>query len=240
MVSIELRDVGLVYEVRRRLSLATPKPAKNPEQKNVRIVGRKKLVTALEGISFRLDAGDRLGLIGPNGAGKTTLLKILYGIYQPTSGYAKVEGRADALFNIGLGFRRDATGRRNIQLRGLINGWTSKQIDSKIDEIVEFSELGDFVDMPFKLYSQGMAARLAFSIATSFSTEILLMDEWIGAGDEKFQKKAQKRMRELSDSAGIVVLASHNKSIIKNTCNKVFSLESKQLLNIEDWPLENA
>jgi lipopolysaccharide transport system ATP-binding protein len=187
--------------------------------------GRHRFVKALDGVSFELRSGDRLGLTGPNGAGKTTLLKVLYGVYEPTGGSVEIDGRVDALFNINLGFRKEATGRRNIELRGLINGWSAEEIDLRMNEIIEFSELGDFIDMPFKAYSQGMAARLAFSIATSFEPEILLMDEWIGAGDSSFQEKARKRMGEMAERAGILVLASHNQRLIKRTCNRILNLE---------------
>ena len=169
---------------------------------------------------MNLKSGDRLGLVGPNGAGKTTLLKVLYGIYEPTGGHLEVEGKVDALFNINLGFRPEATGRRNIQLRGLIAGWSPDQIAERTPAIIEFSELGDFIDMPFKSYSQGMGARLAFSIATSFEPQILIMDEWIGAGDASFQAKAKRRMDELAERAGIVVLASHSEELIQKTCNR--------------------
>jgi ABC-type polysaccharide/polyol phosphate transport system ATPase subunit len=153
------------------------------------------------------------------------LLKVLYGVYEPTGGSVEIDGRVDALFNINLGFRKEAKGRRNIELRGLINGWSAEEIDLRMNEIIEFSELGDFIDMPFKAYSQGMAARLAFSIATSFEPEILLMDEWIGAGDSSFQEKARKRMGEMAERAGILVLASHNQRLIKRTCNRILNLE---------------
>lgn len=188
-------------------------------------------VAALSGVTFALGAGDRLGLVGPNGAGKTTLLKVLYGVYTPTSGTLKRHGRVDALFNINLGFRREASGRRNIELRGLINGWSRSQIVERTEDIIEFSELGDFIDMPLKSYSQGMAARLAFAAATSFQPEILLMDEWIGAGDKSFQEKAKARMDEIVSQAGIIVLASHNDAIIKRMCNKVLRLEKGQAVS---------
>jgi ABC-type polysaccharide/polyol phosphate transport system ATPase subunit len=196
--------------------------------------GRTRHVTALDGISFSLRAGDRLGLIGANGAGKTTLLKVLYGIYMPTTGTVVIDGRVDALFNINLGFRREATGRRNIELRGLINGWTRGEIETRMEAIIEFSELGDFIDMPFKSYSQGMAARLAFSIATSFDPEILLMDEWIGAGDPGFQEKARQRMSEMAERAGIILLASHNQALIEKTCNKLLCLEKASMQYFRD------
>ncbi|EJN02281.1 ABC transporter ATP-binding protein [Phyllobacterium sp. YR531] len=187
---------------------------------------------ALNDLSFTLEPGDRLGLIGANGAGKSTLLMVLAQIYQPTAGRLTVEGRVDALFNIGLGFRPEATGRRNIVLRGLINGWSSKLIAERMDEIIEFSELGDFIDMPYKSYSQGMAARLAFSIATAVTPEILLLDEWIGAGDTDFQKKAKDRMLNLVEDAGIMVIASHNHSLLKQTCNRILHLEHGRILKL--------
>ncbi|MDV6227806.1 ABC transporter ATP-binding protein [Nitratireductor aquimarinus] len=191
-------------------------------------------------MNFDLTSGDRLGLVGSNGAGKTTLLKVLYGIYQPTIGSVDICGKVDALFNINLGFRREATGRRNIELRGLINGWSPSVIESRMEEIIEFSELGDFIELPFKSYSQGMAARLAFSVATCLEPEILLMDEWIGAGDPQFQEKARERMDNLAKKAGIIVLASHNHGLLKKTCNKILELERGQvkgLYSVDQWAL---
>jgi lipopolysaccharide transport system ATP-binding protein len=226
MVSISATDLRLTYHVRERLTLR-PRDKRLPSQTGGTISGSgsHRFVTALDDVSFQLEAGDRLGLVGVNGAGKTTLLKVLYGIYEPTGGSLDIRGRVDALFNINLGFRQEATGRRNILLRGLINGWTEEQVSARTEEIIEFSELGEFIDMPFKSYSQGMAARLAFSIATTMEPEILLMDEWIGAGDASFQAKAKQRMDELADKAGIIVLASHSEELLKKTCNKRLELE---------------
>ncbi len=184
-----------------------------------------QVVRSLDDVSFTLKSGDRLGLIGTNGAGKSTLLMVLAGIYPPTRGSVEVNGRIDALFNISLGFRPEATGRRNIVLRGLISGWSPELIEEKMDSIIEFSELGQFIDMPFKSYSQGMAARLAFSIATAVSPDILLLDEWIGAGDVDFQHKAQERMTSLVNSASTMVIASHNYALLKSVCTKVLHLE---------------
>jgi ABC-type polysaccharide/polyol phosphate transport system ATPase subunit len=226
MVSINANDLRLAYHVREKLTLR-PRATRVSQHTGGTITGagRHRFVTALDGVSFELEAGDRLGLVGANGAGKTTLLKVLYGIYEPTAGNLEIKGKVDALFNISIGFRQEATGRRNILLRGLINGWTEDQIAARTEEIIEFSELGDFIDMPFRSYSQGMAARLAFAIATTMEPEILLMDEWIGAGDAAFQVKAKQRMNELAEKAGIIVLASHSEELLKKTCNKRLELE---------------
>lgn len=238
MVSIKVQNLSLHYYIRERLSLAPASQRVSALGGVVGRSGRKHYVKALDNISFELNAGDRLGLVGSNGAGKTTLLKVLYGIYEPTDGQVDVQGRIDALFNIRLGFRPGVSGRRNIELRGLINGWTMQRINQTMDEIIEFSELEDFIDMPLKSYSQGMAARLAFSVATAMHPEILLMDEWIGAGDPAFQEKARVRMDELAKKAGIIVLASHNHKLIRNTCNKILHLEKgtvNEFVNVEDW-----
>lgn len=225
MVSIRAHDLHLNYQVREKLTLR-PRDNRVPQTGGtISGSGSRRFVTALDGVTFELKAGDRLGLVGANGAGKTTLLKVLYGIYEPTAGRLDIHGKVDALFNINLGFRPEATGRRNILLRGLINGWTQDQIAERTEEIIEFSELGEFIDMPFKSYSQGMGARLAFAIATTLDPEILLMDEWIGAGDASFQKKATDRMNVLAEKAGIIVLASHSDELLSKTCNKRIELE---------------
>jgi ABC-type polysaccharide/polyol phosphate transport system ATPase subunit len=233
MVSIAVENLELRYRLRQKLSFA-PTDRRIPTGGRIEAAGGRRYVTALDDVSFSLQAGDRLGLVGPNGAGKTTLLKVLYGIYEPTGGTVVINGKVDALFNINLGFRREATGRRNIELRGLINGWSQDEIAARMEEIITFSELGDFIDMPFKTYSQGMAARLAFSIATSFQPEILLMDEWIGAGDPPFQEKARARMKQMSEDAAILVLASHNMALLQSTCNKILNLENSRVKWFEE------
>ena len=233
MVAIRVDDLALTYRLLGK-AMMRRRPRRQVPSGRITGTGRKRYVAALDGVSFELAAGDRLGLVGPNGAGKTTLLKVLYGVYEPTRGRVEITGRVDALFNVNLGFRQEATGRRNIELRGLINGWSRKEIAARMEEIVEFSELQDFIDMPFKSYSQGMAARLAFSVATSLEPEILLMDEWIGAGDPEFQEKARQRMKSLASRAGIIVLASHSHGLLKKTCNKILELDEGRLVRLVD------
>lgn len=229
MVYIKLDKVSLVYKLHDKLTLSAPDRRLGTTGGRIEGSGRKQFVQALDDVSFELTAGDRLGLIGPNGAGKTTLLKVLYGIYEPSGGKVAIEGKVDALFNINIGFRREATGRRNIVLRGLINGWSEAEIEEKMEDIIAFSELGDFIDLPFKAYSQGMAARLAFSVATALEPEILLMDEWIGAGDSSFQEKAKRRMDELAEKAGIIVLATHSENLIRSVCTKRLMLRAGRM-----------
>ncbi|MEX0344945.1 MAG: ABC transporter ATP-binding protein [Rhizobiaceae bacterium] len=231
MVHVRVNNLAVNYRIRRKLTLQ--RGARVPAVSGGKIIGSGRIqrVLALNGISFTLNPGDRLGLVGSNGSGKTTLLRALYGVLEPSEGTIDIEGRVDALFNINLGFRREATGRRNIVLRGLINGIGGEQIEERMDEIIEFSELGDFIDMPLKSYSQGMAARLAFSVATCLDPEILLMDEWIGAGDTQFQKKARERMGALANSAGIIVLASHNHQLLQRTCTHILELEHGELVS---------
>lgn len=238
MVSLQVNNLGLQYPLPRTFSLVS-KAASTPGEGDVggrMMVGAngKKYVAALEDVTFSLKSGDRLALIGPNGAGKTTLLKLLYGIFQPSSGTVVRKGRVDALFNINLGFRADVSGRRNIVLRGLMNGWSRQEIELRMEEIIAFSQLGDFIDMPFNTYSQGMAARLAFSTATSFEPEILLMDEWIGAGDQDFARQAQSRMDSIVDRAGIIVLASHNLDLLRRVCNKALWLKQGRVEEFTD------
>lgn len=229
MTEIHADNVSLTYRLPTKIKLSFRDRRLPKYDDRISGSGRGQSVAALKGISFSLSPGDRLGLVGRNGAGKTTLLKVLYGVYPPTEGRVVVRGRVDALFDIGTGFRPEATGRRNIEIRGLINGWSKEYVDAQIDEIIEFSELGEFIDLPLKAYSKGMAARLAFSIATNMEPEILLMDEWIGAGDKDFQEKARTRMDALAEKAGIIVLASHNHKLLARTCNLVLELERGQI-----------
>ena len=184
------------------------------------------LVTGLEGVTFELHDGDRLGLIGHNGAGKSTLLKVLAGIYHPTDGKVSVEGRIVSTLNITLGFEMEATGFENIFLRGRLLGLKGDEIKSKLDEIAEFTELGRYLDLPVRVYSSGMLMRLAFAIMTSLESDILLMDEVIGTGDARFIHKAEERLNEFMNKAKIMVIASHSDEVIREFCNKALLLRN--------------
>jgi len=183
------------------------------------------VVRALDGLNFSLNNGDRVGLLGHNGAGKSTLLRVLAGVYEPSSGSARIEGEIGSLIDISLGIDAEATGRENIYLRGGLLGMTRAQIADQIEAITDFSELGDFVDMPLRTYSTGMHLRLAFAVSTIVRPEILLMDEWLSVGDEGFKLKAEARMNELVGATKILVIASHSRELILNTCNRAIWLE---------------
>jgi lipopolysaccharide transport system ATP-binding protein len=183
-------------------------------------------VTALSNVNLELNAGDRLGLIGHNGSGKTTLLRALSGAYEPDEGEVEVRGRIASLLNLSLGIDASATGYDNIRLRGRLAGLTTREIDERLDDIADFSGLGPFLAMPVKTYSAGMQARLAFAAATAVEADVLLMDEWISVGDAEFQQLAKKRLVQLVERAGILVIASHDHDLLRLYCNKVMRLES--------------
>lgn len=187
-------------------------------------------VRALQNINFRLEEGDRLGLIGHNGAGKSTLLNVLGGIYQPHAGSVHIQGIVTPLFNPNLGMESDDTGYENIYTIGMFYGLTKEAIAEKCDEIIEFSELGDFIHSPIRTYSSGMLLRLSFAIVTSINPEILLLDEGIGAGDAGFANKAAARLSAFYQKIKILVLASHSDVLIKQMCNKALLLEHGTIL----------
>ena len=182
-------------------------------------------IEALKNLDLEISAGDRLGIMGHNGSGKSTLLRLLSGIYEPSSGMIERSGSIASLVDISLGINAESTGRENIFLRGKLMGLSKKEIDEKIDEIIEFSELGDYINLPVRIYSSGMLLRLAFSVSTSITADILIMDEWLSVGDGAFAERASNRLRELVDSSEILVIASHTRSLIEETCNKVVWLE---------------
>lgn len=183
------------------------------------------LVRALEGLTFTLNDGDRIGIVGHNGAGKSTLLRLLSGVYFPSSGTVNIDGEVGSLIDISLGIDHEATGRENIYIRGSLLGLSKNVINRNIDDIIQFSELGGFIDMPVRTYSSGMHLRLAFAVSTIVHPEILLMDEWLSVGDENFKLKAKERMRDLVGKTNILVIATHSKEQLLQTCNRAIWLE---------------
>lgn len=180
---------------------------------------------ALNDVSFSIERGEIVGIIGSNGAGKSTLLKVISGIYTPTSGHAAVGGRIAPMLELGSGFDYELSGRENVFLNGAILGYDEDFLKAKYDEILAFSELGDFIEQPLKIYSSGMMMRLAFSIATLVDPEILIVDEILAVGDERFQKKSLERMMHLMQDGKTVLMVSHNLDQIRDMCSRAIWME---------------
>lgn len=230
MVEIDLDQVSLDFKVRRYKRLALKEflvrgmfsKAANPVLE----------VKALDNITLHVGEGERLGIVGPNGAGKSTFLKMLAGIYPPTSGRRTVNGRISSLFDITLGFELDASGWENIYYRGYLQGETPQSIKPKVESIAEFSELGEFLEMPVRYYSAGMMIRLAFAIATAIEPEILIVDEVLAVGDLSFQQKAQKRIREMMAQARLMVMVSHDLQSLRQLSTKVVWLHAGHIVTM--------
>lgn len=189
---------------------------------------------ALKNVSFTVGKGEVVGLIGSNGAGKSTLLKVVSGVMKPTSGKIKVAGVISPMIELGAGFDGNLTAKENIYLNGAILGYSKKFLDSKFDEIVEFSELKDFLEVPVKNFSSGMTAKLAFSIATIVNPEILIVDEILSVGDIKFQEKSKAKMMEMIKGGTTVLYVSHSLQSIKDLCTKVVWLEHGKVVKMGD------
>lgn len=189
---------------------------------------------ALKDVDFNIGQGEVIGLIGSNGAGKSTLLKVVSGVMKPTSGKVEVHGVISPMIELGAGFDGDLTARENIYLNGAILGYSKKFLDEKFDEIVEFSELREFLDVPVKNFSSGMTAKLAFSIATIVNPEILIVDEILSVGDIKFQEKSKKKMMEMIKGGTTVLYVSHSLESIEDLCTKVVWLEHGKVIKIGD------
>ncbi|MCA9408617.1 MAG: ABC transporter ATP-binding protein [Candidatus Omnitrophica bacterium] len=194
----------------------------------------KKEFWAVENISFKARKGEILGIIGANGAGKSTLFNILAGIVMPTQGSFKIHGKLAALIELTAGFHPDFTGRKNVYFNGAILGMTRKEIDRKFDDIVKFSEIGDFIDTPVKRYSSGMYARLGFAIAAHVNPEVLLVDEVLSVGDIKFQHKCMKKMKDLAKKGTTIIFVSHNLAAVQSFCKRVILLERGRMVEDSD------
>jgi ABC-2 type transport system ATP-binding protein len=196
------------------------------------------VIEALHDIDLSLQEGDRLALIGHNGAGKSTLLRLLSGIYEPTRGEAIVAGRVAPVFDLGVGMDPEISGYENIMIRGLFLGMTRKQMEARVDDIAEFTELGNFLSMPLRTYSTGMRVRLALGVVTSIDPEILLLDEGIGAVDAAFLERATGRLKDLVNRAGLLVFASHSDNLLQLLCTDALWMEHGTIR--QQGPLEDV
>lgn len=221
MARLELRDVSIAFPIYSNNARSLKKRLIGAATGGVlKVTEHAAVVSALSGVSLTLTDGDRYALIGHNGAGKTTMLRVMSGVYEPVEGQLTIEGSVAGLFDIMLGMDMDATGFENIYLRGLYLGLKRREIESKVDGIAAFTELGEYLSVPVRTYSSGMLMRLAFAVSTAIEPDILLMDEWLGVGDQKFIEKARARLDGMVERSKILVLASHSPDLLRQICNK--------------------
>lgn len=241
--SIDLRGVTLdyaIYSVRAQslrnavLNMAVGgKLLKNKQDVTV--------VRALSNISFNLQEGDRLALVGHNGSGKTSLLRVIAGIYEASQGEVDIKGKMTSMISMHAGLDFEASGLQNIRNLAMMQMMPKKEVERRLPDIVDFCELGAFIHMPFKTYSAGMMARLVFSVATSMDADVLVMDEWLGAGDASFLAKVSDRLQKMVETARIVVIATHDHGLARRVCNKICHLDAGQISYFgpaEDWGRE--
>ena len=217
--AIEVRDVRISYKLIKKFSI----------QRNLlrRDYEKAEEFEAVKGISFDVGKGEILGIIGKNGSGKSTLLRAIAGVYAPNEGTIDLKGNSVSLLSLGVGFKDTLTGRDNIYLSGMLLGFSKEQIQEKEEEIIDFAELGDFIDRPVKTYSSGMYSKLAFSITSNLETDIMLVDEVLSVGDERFQKKSLEKMENLiNDKDRTVVIVSHSIETLDELCDRVMWLDS--------------
>jgi lipopolysaccharide transport system ATP-binding protein len=199
---------------------------------------RRRFIRAINGVSLDAQSGSRIGLLGDNGSGKSTLLRVLSGVYRPTSGEASISGSVATLIDLSLGINPEETGIQNIYLRARMLGIDKKQVSKSLEEIVQFSELGDFIHMPVRTYSAGMQLRLAMSVSTILVPQILIMDEWLAVGDQSFKKKAEIRLNSLVGECEILVIASHSRELLERVCTRGIVLAQGQI--VFDGPMLKA
>ena len=229
-IEFPLYHVG-ARSLKKRLLARTPLRLKQDESNRV-------VVAALRGLSFAVERGERVALVGGNGAGKTTLLRTLAGIYEPVAGRLEVAGSVGSLIDPAAGMDQVSTGRENITLRALYRGMDEAEAQEMVEEVGRFSGLGEFLDVPVRSYSAGMQVRLSFAMATVIAPEILLMDEWLLAGDADFMQRAQERLGRLVEGADIMVLATHNTKVAREWCTRAIRLEAGRI--VADGPVEDV
>lgn len=190
------------------------------------------VVRALDGLDFTINDGDRVGLVGHNGSGKSTLLRVLAGAYEPVGGSIEVRGKVASMLSITLGMEPEATGLENIFLRAAVMGLTRRQTEPLVEQICDFADLGEYIHMPFRTYSSGMALRLGFAVSTATPADIILMDEWLSVGDADFAAKAQKRLHDQLSRSSVLVLASHSEKMVQDNCNRIFHLDHGRMKEV--------
>jgi ABC-type polysaccharide/polyol phosphate transport system ATPase subunit len=226
-IAIEVKDLNVKYKFVKNM---------NMKQEIVKFFTRKnkekrvKEVWALKNVNFTVEKGKTVGIIGSNGSGKTTLLKTIANIFKPDSGEIKLHSNSVSLLTLGAGFQPELSGIENIYLNGLLLGFNKKDIDKRLDDIVEFSDIGEFIYHPIKTYSSGMKTRLAFSIVSHIEPDILLIDEVLGVGDESFRKKSEARLKELISDNRTVLIVSHSLSAVQNMCDEVLWIDKGEVM----------
>ncbi|WP_199522217.1 galactan export ABC transporter ATP-binding subunit Wzt/RfbE [Geodermatophilus marinus] len=224
-VSIVTKDACVDFPIFDAKSRSLKKTVVGLVGGNIDSGARIPVIEALRDVTLDLQHGARVGLVGHNGAGKSTLLRLLSGIYEPTRGVAEIRGRVAPVFDLGVGMDPEISGLENIMIRGLFLGMTRKQMEQRVDDIADFTELGDFLRMPLRTYSTGMRVRLALGVVTSIDPEILLLDEGIGAVDAAFLEKSKQRLVELVERSGLLVFASHSEEFLRQLCDTALWLE---------------
>jgi ABC-type polysaccharide/polyol phosphate transport system ATPase subunit len=227
---IRFQDVSLHFRTYRN-------PSPSLKESFIAAFTKQKHVTqkdeffALKDINLQINSGERIGLIGLNGAGKSTLLKVVAGIYPPTTGIVQISGQVTPMIELGTGLDMDLSGRENIYINGSLLGYSKAEMKTKEQDVIDFSELSEFIDMPLKYYSSGMLSRLIFSVGTMVDPEILIIDEIFSAGDARFVEKATNRMEELLDKSRIVLFVSHSLGLVERICNRAIVLDHGRIVN---------
>lgn len=226
-IVIEVKNVRIHYKLMKKFSI----------QRNLlkRDVDKPEIFEAVRGVSFNVEKGEILGVIGKNGSGKSTLLRSIAGVFSPNEGTIDLKNHSVSLLSLGVGFKDSLTGRDNIFLSGMLLGFNESEIKQKEEAIVEFSELGEFIDLPVKTYSSGMYSKLAFAITSNLETDIILVDEVLSVGDEHFQKKSMSRMEELiMDKSRTVIIVSHSIETLERLCNRVIWMNEGSIKEMGD------
>ncbi|WP_156755782.1 galactan export ABC transporter ATP-binding subunit Wzt/RfbE [Actinokineospora pegani] len=229
MVSIEVRGAYVDFPIFDAKTRSLKKQVLGKVGGKIGTGAKVPIIEALQDITLSLGEGDRVGLVGHNGAGKSTLLRMLSGIYEPTRGSTRVVGKVAPVFDLGVGLDPEVSGRENILIRGLFLGMTRKQMEKRMDDIAEFTELGDYLNLPLRTYSAGMRVRLALGVVTTIDPEILILDEGLGAIDAAFLAKARERLVDLARRSGLLVFASHSDELLAELCTTAIWMDEGRI-----------